>query len=426
MRRLSLLSEKQVRNLKPDADKFVKRVADGGGLYLQATVSTDGVNRNWIFRYELDKVRHDLGIGPLHTVSLAEARKRATALRLQILDGIDPAQERATIKAERLANRAEKLKATTFLQCWESYFKIHAKDWKHPKHAKQWQSTMRDYVLPTLGNLNVADIETAHVEKTLAPIWDTIPETASRVQNRIKLVMAYAIAGGLRGKDNPAARDLVKSRLGKLQRTNGHHAALQFEDAPAFMAELRKVDSVPARALEFTVLTAVRTGETIGALWNEIDITKRVWTIPAERMKADREHRVPLSDRAIEILNSMPHRDGLVFLNGRNPLSESIMARLLKRMRPGAADVTVHGFRSTFRDWAAERTNYPRELCELCLAHAVGDKVEAAYRRGDGLNKRVRLMQTWADYARSTPRPKTDETPKTGDVVNLKDRRRAS
>lgn len=412
MRELNRLTEKQAKNLKPDKGKFIKRVADGGGLYLQASVSTaEGFNRNWLFRYEMDGVRHDLGLGPLHTVGLAEARRKATELRLKLYDGIDPAREREAIRAERLAHRAEKLKATTFRECWEAYFRVHAKNWKHPKHAKQWQSTMRDYVLPTLGNLNVADIETAHVEKTLAPIWDKIPETASRVQNRIRLVLAYAIAGGLRGSDNPAARDLVKSRLGKLQRTNGHYAAMKFEDVPAFMVELRKRDLVSARALEFTILTAVRTGETIGALWSEIDLKARTWTIPAERMKAGQEHRVPLNDAAMKVLNSMPHRQGRVFVQqGGNQLDDSTMSKLLKGMRPG---ITVHGFRSTFRDWATERTNYPEFVAEMCLAHRVGDQVVKAYKRTDVFVKRARLMGQWADYL-------AKPLPKTGEVADLK------
>jgi integrase len=392
-----LAGGKSLLKLKPRKGKFVARFLDGDGLYLQVTKSIDGFNRNWIFRYEVGGVRHDYGIGPLHRVTLAEARQAKHDLREAIRQGVDPLQEKREAKKQRLAEIAKQLKLMTFAQCWESYFKVHAKDWKHPKHAKQWQSTMRDYVLPTLGRLDVADIETAHVEKALAPIWDTKSETASRVQNRIKLVMAFAIAGGYRkaSDGNPAARDLVKARLGKIQRTNGHHDALPFADAPAFVADLRKVDSVAARALEFTMLTAVRTSETTGALWDEIDLKHKLWIIPAERMKADREHRVPLSNRAVAILNSMPHRNGLVFRNGRAPLSESIMRRLLQSMR---SDATVHGLRSTFRDWAGERTGYPRELCELCLAHAVGTKTESAYRRGDGLAKRFRLMQTWADY----------------------------
>jgi integrase len=255
---------------------------------------------------------------------------------------------------------------------------------------------MRTYVLPVLGPLNVADIETAHIEKVLAPIWGKIPETASRVQNRIKLVLAYAIAGGFRSTDNPAARDLVKARLGKIQRTNGHHAALPFVEAPAFTAELRARDSVSARALEFTILTASRTGETIGALWSEIDLKKREWVIPAERMKADREHRVPLSDRAIEILKSLPHSGKHVFINGhKRPLSNMAMAELLKGMSPGH---TVHGMRSMFRDWAAERTNYPEPVVEMALAHKVKDAVIAAYKRTDLFDRRLRLMKQWGDF----------------------------
>jgi integrase len=412
MREINRLTDAEVRSAKPDKGKFVVRLADGAGLYLQATKSGSGVNRNWIFRYELDGERHDLGLGPLHTVTLSEARRRATELRLQILDGIDPMQERADLKAERLGRKAAKLKATTFGQCWQAYFKIHAKTWKNPKHRAQWESTMRTYVLPVLGPLDVAHIETGHVEKVLAPIWDKIPETASRVQNRIKLVLAYAIAGGFRSADNPASRDLVKARLGKIQRGNGHHAALPFVEAPAFMAELRKRASVSARALEFTILTAVRTGETIGALWSEVDLKHKLWTIPAERMKSGREHRVPLSDRAVEILKSFPHSGKHVFINGhKRPLSNMAMLELLRGMSPGH---TVHGFRSTFRDWAAERTAFPDFIVESALAHAVDDKTVKAYKRTDVVERRVRLMKQWADFL-AKPRPAT-----TGEVHDLK------
>jgi integrase len=412
MREINLLSEFEVKNAKPDKGKFVKRLLDGAGLYLQVTKSlSSGFNRNWIFRYELDGKRHDLGLGPAHTVSLGEARRKATELRLQIYDGIDPAQERADLKAERLGRKAAKLKATTFQQCWQAYFKIHAKTWKNPKHRAQWESTMRTYVLPVLGPLNVADIETAHIEKVLAPIWDKIPETASRVQNRIKLVLSYAIAGGFRTGDNPASRDLVKARLGKIQRGNGHHAALPFVEAPAFMAKLRERDSLSARALEFTILTAVRTGETIGALWNEIDLKHKVWVIPAERMKSGREHRVPLCDRAVDILQSLPHSGKHVFINGhKRPLSNMAMLELLRGMSPGH---TVHGFRSTFRDWAAERTNYPEFVIEMALAHAVDDKTVKAYKRTDVVERRVRLMKQWADFV-ARPRSVTS-----GKVVEL-------
>jgi integrase len=406
MRKLDLLTELQVKNAKPAKGKFVDRLPDGGNLYLQVTKSLadgGGFNRNWIFRYELDGKRHDLGLGPAHTVGLKAARAKAAELRMQIYDGIDPMQERKKRNAERKAKLAAEIKRLTFAQCWADYHKVHAKDWKHPKHRKQWESSMQTHVLPVIGNLNIADIETAHVEKVLSPIWDKIPESASRIQNRIKLVLDYAIAGDYRGKDNPAARNLVKARLGKLNRGNGHYEAMPYIDAPAFMAELRERDSVAARALEFTILTAVRTNETLGATWDEIDLKHRLWIIPAERMKADREHRVPLSDRAVDILKSLHHHHGkLVFMNeAKKPLDDNTLLKLLRGMH---ADATVHGFRSTFRDWVGDRTNYPRELGELCLAHAVGDQTEQAYRRGDGLQKRIRLMQAWADFL-AKPQP---------------------
>jgi integrase len=398
MREINRLSDAEVRNAKPDKGKFVKRLLDGAGLYLQATLSrSGGINRNWIFRYELDGQRHDLGVGPAHTVSLSEARRRASELRLQILDHIDPAQERADLKAERLGRIAAKLKATTFLQCWNAYFKIHAKTWKNPKHRAQWESTMRTYVLPVLGPLDVRHIETAHVEKVLAPIWDKIPETASRVQNRIKLVLAYAIAGGFRSSDNPAARDLVKARLGKIQRTNGHHAAAPYVQLPALMAELRKRDSMSARALEFTITCTTRTSETIGAVWDEIDLKKRLWVIPPERMKSGREHRIWLSDRAVELLKSLPHRGKHVFTGtNRKPLSNMAMLECLRGLSPGH---TVHGTaRSSFRDWATERTNIPEFIIEQQLAHAVGDETVKAYKRTDVIARRARLLKLWSDY----------------------------
>jgi integrase len=419
MREINRLTDAEVRSAKPDKGKFVVRLADGAGLYLQVTRSGNGLNKNWIFRYELDGERHDLGLGPLHTVTLSEARRRATELRLQILDGIDPMQERADLKAERLARKAERIKATTFRACADAYYKIHHKSWTNEKHRKQWASTMRVYVFPVIGDLNVADIETAHIEKVLAPIWDTKAETASRVQKRIEHVMNYAIGGKLRNGDNPARREYLKARLGKLQRGNGHHAALPFVEAPAFMATLRQRDSVSARCLEFTILCAARTGEAIGAVWDEIDLKKRVWIIPAERMKSDREHRVPLCDRAVEILKSLPHRGAHVFTGtNKKPLSNMAMLELLRGLSPGH---TVHGFRSTFRDWAAERTNYPEFVIEMALAHAVGDDVVKAYKRTDLFARRTRLMKQWADFL-AKPRAPAE----TVDLAAERKKRRAS
>jgi integrase len=407
MRKTEILTDAEVRNAKPDRGKFVKRLLDGDGLYLQATKSKEGVNRNWIFRYEMDGERHDYGIGPLHRIGLAEARRRRMELRQLIHDGIDPLQERIEARKERLAKKAREVKATTFKACAEAYYKIHHKTWSNEKHRKQWLSTMQDYAFPVIGSLNVNDIDTAHIERVLAPIWEKIPETASRVQKRIEHVFSYAIAGKLRTGDNPARREYLKARLGKLQKGNGHHAALPFLESPALTAELRDRDSISARALEFTILTAARTGETIGAKWEEIDLKKKLWTIPAERMKADREHRVPLCDRAVEILRAVPHR-GIHVFSGSNkkPLSNMAMLELLRGMSPG---YTVHGFRSTFRDWAAERTNYPEFIIEMALAHAVGDDVVKAYRRTDLFERRVHLMKKWGDFL-AKPRPATAQT----------------
>jgi integrase len=407
VREIDLLTDRQVRNAKPDRGKFVKRLLDGDGLYLQVTKSfAGGFNRNWIFRYEMDGKRHDLGLGPLHRIGLAEARRERGELRQLIQKGIDPAQERADRKAERLARKAERIKAVPFRECAEQFYKKHHTAWTNEKHRKQWISTMRDYVYPVIGDLNVSTIEVPHIEKTLAPIWGEKPETASRVQKRIEHVFNFAIARQLR-TDNPARRELLKAILGKIVKTNGHHAALPFVEAPAFMAELRERDSVSARALEFAVLTAARTGEVIGAQWGEIDLKHKLWTIPADRMKSDREHRVPLTDRMVEILQAMPRCGAYVFAStNKKPLSDRPMLKMLGRMRPG---FTVHGFRSTFRDWAAERTNYPEFIIEMALAHAVDDKTVKAYKRTDVVERRVRLMKQWADFL-AKPRPATAQT----------------
>jgi integrase len=414
MRKTGLLTDAEIRNAKPDPGKKVKRLLDGDRLYLFASVSLkaldlyqkggikwnaiDDINRCWVFRFEQDGERHDYGIGPYPAVLPAEARRRAAELRLLVIDGVDPMQEKADLKAERLAKKAERIKATTFKECAEAFYKIHHKGWTNAKHRQQWLSTMRDYVYPVIGDLNVADLLTAHFEKVLAPIWEKIPETAHRVQKRIEHVMNYAIAGKFtKNGDNPARYELLKARLGKVQRGNGHHAAVHFTQLPALVAELRKRDSMSARALEFTILGANRTGEVIGATWSEIDLKKRVWVIPAERMKADREHRVPLSDRAVEILKSLPHRGAHVFTGtNRKPLSNMAMLECLRGLSPGH---TVHGTaRSSFRDWAAERTNYPEFVIELCLAHRVGDAVVQAYKRTDVFARRTRLMAQWSTF----------------------------
>ncbi len=261
---------------------------------------------------------------------------------------------------------------------------------------------MERLVYPTIGALNVADIDHAHVEKVLTPIWQKIPDTASKVQGQISRVLDYAKAGKLRDGENPASRNFVTAQLGKPRNGRKHHAALPFDDVPALVAELHTDQSISALALEFTILTAARTSEALGATWDEIDPKKKTWIVPAERMKSAREHRVPLSSRAVEILDGLKRHGKYVFasMTGQ-PLSNMALLMLLRRRRPG---MTVHGMRSCFRDWVSERTNYPDKLAELCIAHSVGNATEQAYRRGDGLQKQIRLMQTWADFL-AKPRP---------------------
>jgi integrase len=406
MRIVDRLTEKQVKNAKPDRRKFVKRLLDGNGLYLQATRSkTGGVNRNWIFRYQVDGQRRDMGLGSLHDVGLARARQKTKELREQIvLDGIDPLEARKEDRAERRAMaqtaRAEKAKAQTFRECAERYLSVHSDKWKNAKHAAQWRASFATYAYPIIGDLNVADVDEAHLVRVLQPIWRKIPETARRVRGRIEAVLGYATVSKFRSGDNPARwRNHLETLLGGTQKAVEHHAALPFVECPAFMVELRGRKSTSASALEFAILTAGRTGEVIGARWSEIDMKHKTWAIPAARMKAKREHRVPLCDRAVEILKGIERRSEFVFgsaVTGK-PLSNMTLLELLRGMRPGSG-LTVHGFRSTFRDWASERTNFAREVVEMALAHTISDKVEAAYRRGDLFEKRRKLMEAWIGY----------------------------
>ena len=377
------LTTREVMNAKPPADRKAAMLGDGDGLWLQVSrgeKDPDKIRRSWVFRYELAGVRHDLGLGPARTLDLAAAREKTKALRLQLLDGIDPLTAKQQLERDRLAQRAAQERAITF----------------------------QEYVYPTLGDLAVDDITTAHVVKTLEPIWKTIPVTASRIRGRIEKVLGWATVRGFRSGANPATwrghlAELFPAK-GKM-RTVEHFAAMPFADVPAFMLDLRRQDSVTARALEFLTLTAARSGEIMDATRDEIDLVAKTWTIPAKRMKAAREHRVPLCDRALEILKSLPREEGnqFVFVGSRKGgLSNIAMAALLKRM--GREDITVHSFRSSFRDWASERTNYPNHVVEQALAHAISNAVERAYRRTDLFEKRKRLMADWAAWcARPVP-----------------------
>jgi integrase len=401
-RTVKRLTAREVASAKPPSERKGAVFADGGNLYLQVTRDTihpDRIYRSWVFRYELDGHRHDLGLGPVHTLDLADARQKAKTLRQQLLDGIDPLAAKQQIKRDRLARLAAEQRAMTFRQCAEACIAAHESGWTNRKHREQWTSSLEQYAYPVLGDMAIDDIATPHIVRVLEPIWKTIPETASRVRGRIEKVLGWATVRGFRSGANPAA---WRGHLGELFPAKGkvaavkHLAALPFADVPAFMVELRQRDALVARALEFTVLTGARRGEVTGAGWDEIDLKARTWTIPKTRMKGKREHRVPLSDRAVEILSTLPRDGARIF-----PLSDRAMTDLLQDMRPG---FTMHGFRSSFRDWAAERTNVPNHVVEQALAHAIGSAVEKAYRRGDLFEKRRRLMGDWAAWcARPVP-----------------------
>jgi integrase len=372
------------------------RYGDGGGLWLQ--VSDSG--KSWLFRYMLFGRARAMGLGPVDLVSLAEAREEAQRCRKLLLKRIDPLDERRRQEIEMVNARRQKQRRT-FRECAEAYLAGNGK-WRNAKHAAQWSSTLKTYANPTLGDMPVAEVDTAAVLRVLEPIWRTKTETASRVRGRIERVLAWATVKGYRTGDNPARwtghlREALPARS-EIQPVN-HHGALPYAELPAFMAKLREQSGTAVRCLEFTILTAARTGEAIGARWSEIDLKARTWTVPAERMKAGKQHVVPLPDPALALLAALPRSSDLLFEGARagRPISNMAMAMMLRRM--GHDGITVHGFRSAFRDWAAEQTNHPNHVVEMALAHTIGDKVEAAYRRGELLAKRRKLMADWARYA---------------------------
>ncbi len=381
--------------------------ADGIGLYLR--VGPTGA-KSWVFRYRVDNGRRDMGLGPLHTVSLADARLKAAECRKQRLENSDPLQVR---EAALLASKLEEAKAMTFQDCADAYILAHAAGWRNAKHVDQWRNTLASYAYPIFGGLPVQAVDTALITKVLEPIWATKTETASRLRGRIECVLDWATVREFRRGENPARwRGHLENLLPKRQKVQKveHHAALPYGEIGDFMTTLRTQEGVAARALEFLILTATRTSETVGATWGEVDFNTKIWTIPASRIKAGKEHRVPLSPVALTILEKMKSNGSgdYVFPGGRANagLSNMAMLKLLERM--GRSDLTVHGFRSTFRDWVSERTSFPREVAEMALAHAIGDKVEAAYRRGDLFEKRRRLMEAWSTYC-STSHPQLDK-----------------
>jgi integrase len=401
--------------------------SDGGNLWLRVA---PGGSKSWVFRYTRDGRRRHMGLGPIHTWSLAEARERARECR-QLLgrdkEPIDPIEAR---RAERQHAKAEAARTITFRQCAETYIGSHGKSWKNAKHAAQWPATLETYVYPLLGDLPPSAVDTTLVLKVLEPIWHAKPETASRVRGRIESVLDWATVRGYRSGDNPARwrghLQHILAPRGKIAPVI-HRAAMHYNALPAFIADLQTRAGTAARALEFVILTAVRTAEAIGARWPEVDLAAKTWTVPGSRMKGGREHssrdhKVPLSARALELLSALPREggaDGFVFVGAKAGagLSNMAMLELLRRM--DQPELTVHGFRSTFRDWAAERTSYPNHVVEMALAHVVGDKVEAAYRRGDLFEKRWQLMEAWARYCARPAMIAGDDIPLLRNVVPI-------
>lgn len=373
--------------------------SDGGNLYLRVS---QNLTKTWAFYYKKEGKRTEMGFGSVSNVTLEQARDKADQLRKQLSNGIDPLTERQQQENERKAQRA---KFMTFQQCADAYINAHKAGWKNLKHIQQWQNTLAQYAFPVFRDLDVKSIDTGLITKCLEPIWLTKNETAGRVRGRIESILDWATVHKYREGVNPARwrghLDKLLAKPSKVQKTE-HHSALPYTDINGFIDQLHQQDGIAAKCLEFTILTAARTGETIGATWDEIDWGAKTWTIPAIRMKAEREHRVPLSAHALTILNDMAgvRLNDYVFPSNKKGLSNMAMLAVLKRM--DRADITVHGFRSTFRDWAAESTSYPGEVVEMALAHAIKNLTEAAYRRGDLMEKRSRLMEEWARYCKTS------------------------
>ena len=384
-RQINRLSARSAATLKE-----VGRHADGNGLYL--SISRNG-GRRWVFLYRADGKLREKGLGGAASVTLKDARLKAEAVRKQRADGLDPISE-----------GRKSVDVMTFTECAKAYIASHESGWSNPKHADQWRNTLKTYAEPIIGDLPINKVDVSHVMRIVEPLWKTKTETASRVRGRIEAILDWAAARKYRSSENPARLrghlDYLLPPRRKVAKVK-HHPALPYKEIPKFMGDLRTREGMGALALEYTVLTAARTGETIGAKWAEIDMQSKLWIVPAERMKARVEHYVPLSARAIEILGTLSTDTEFVFPgNGdKNPMSSMSLLAVLKRME--RSDITTHGFRSTFRDWAAETTEFPNEVVEMALAHTIKNKAEAAYRRGNMLDRRRVLMDAWSNYCSS-------------------------
>jgi integrase len=389
---------RNVLTVKAIAASKAKKQRDGGGLWLV----TKGQGRYWIFDYHHAGKRRQLGLGPLHSVSLALARDKAEAARQLLRQGVDPIEHRQGVEAVEAAHK--KAASTTFGEYADAYIgaAVRAGRWRGAKTEAGWRNALTKHAA-AIRHMPIADVDVSHILDVLRPVWGIKQETAEKLRERIECVLDAARVEGLRTGDNPARwkghLEHVLHKPDKLTRTS-HHAAMPYAAVPAFWKALARVDGMGARALEFTILTACRSGEVRGATWDEIDLAARLWVIPKERMKAGREHRVPLSSAAVALLERIKARrlNDLVFpgIRDKRPLSDMSLAKALKSA--GGDEYTVHGFRSTFRDWATEVSHVPREIAEAVLSHAVGDTVERSYARSDALARRREVMQAWCDF----------------------------
>jgi integrase len=392
------LTALEIKNAQPGMH------SDGNGLYLCVK---PGGTKSWVFRFQLDGKRREMGLGALSVLEPVKARAEAARLKTKVAEGVDPLDERKADKEMQSALRKQvqlesKRAEMTFRKAAEHFIESRKPGWSNPKHAQQWANTLATYAYPVIADLPVAEVAAEHVVEILRPIWSAKSETASRVRMRIEAVLNAAKLMGWRSGENPAVfkggLEAVLPPISKVRRVR-HHPAMPFADVPAFFDELRKRDGIGSRALEFCILTAARSGEVRNATWEELDLESSMWIVPADRMKAGREHRVPLSDAAVAILKAMPRQvnSPLIFPGTRGkPMSDMTLSAVLKRME--LAHFTVHGFRSSFRDWAAETTHHANETVEMALAHTIANKVEAAYRRGDLLAKRRELMDDWSAF----------------------------
>jgi integrase len=392
---------------------------DGGGLYLQIT--KQGV-KSWLYRFMIDGKAYGMGLGATHTITLAEARQKATDARKLVINGGNP------LEAKRLAAlqaKAAKVRLMTFAECANAYIEAHKVSWRNAKHQDQWVNTIESYVNPIIGTLPVSEVDTALVMKVLTQsdadglqFWQSKNETANRVRGRIEAILGWATTSGFRSGDNPARwKGHLINLLATISRVERikHRPSLPWERIGAFFCALKQTEGIAARAVEFTILTASRSGEVRGAKWSEIDLKKKVWTIPASRMKAKQEHEVPLSSSAIDLIQKQERIPGsdVIFPNTKGDvLSDMALTAVIRRMDKKDPDqwktdsgdiITVHGFRSTFRMWAAEATNYPREVAEHALAHKLPDAVERSYQRGSQFSKRSAMMEDWASYCSTPP-----------------------